>query len=91
MNRPGTTTDISGSQIGIGNTVEKFASKGLGEEFELAHFVGTVNAGLALSRELLKQLPAKSCLAGSRRRADDVKTGTEKLKLVEIIEAGETF
>ena len=90
LNRPGTATDVGGSQVGGRNAVEKFASEGFGEEFKLAHFIGTENAGLALSRKLFEELPGEGGFAGSRSRADNVKPRTEKLKSVEVIKTRAT-
>ena len=90
LNRPRATADIGGSQLGGRNAAEKFTSKGLSEEFKLAHLVGTENAGLALARELFEELPAEGGFAGSGSRADDVKPWTEKLELVKVVEAGAT-
>ena len=90
LNRPSTAANVGGGQFGGRNTAEKFAGDGLGKKFELAHLVRTENTRLSLPRELFEQLPAEGRFAGSRSRADDVKTGTEKLKPVEIVEAGAT-
>ena len=90
LNRPGTTPNVSGSQFGRRNAEEKFTSKGLGEKFKLAHFVGTENARLSLASKLFEKLPTEGSFTGSGRCADDVKTGTEKLELVEIDEARAT-
>ena len=87
LNRPGSATDVGGGQFGGRNAAEKFTSKGLSEEFKLAHLVGTENAGLALSCKLFEQLPAEGRFAGSGSRTDDVKPWIEKLKSVEVIEA----
>ena len=89
LNRPSPTADIGGSQIGGRNTVEKFTGERFGEEFKLTHLVGTENAGLVASRKLFEQLPAEGSFSRRRSCADDVKSRIEKLKLVEIIEAGE--
>ena len=37
-------------------------------------------------RELFKQLPAKSSFPSGRSCADDIKSGTEKLELVDVVE-----
>ena len=91
MDRPSSTADIGGGQFGVGHAAEKFASKRLGEKFKLTHFVGTENAGLAAFGKLFEELPAEGGFSRSRSRADDVKTGIEKLKAVEIVEAGKPF
>ena len=49
------------------------------------------NAGLALPHELFEELPAEGSFSRSGSRVDDVEPRTEKLKLVEIIEAGAAF
>ena len=91
LNRPGSTTNVSGSQFGGRNAAEKFTSKGLGEKFKLAHLVGTENARLSLASKLFEKLPTEGSFTGSGRCADDVKTGTEKLKSVEVIKTGATI
>ena len=91
LNRPGTTPNVSGSQFGRRNAEEKFTSKGLGEKFKLAHFVGTENARLSLASKLFEKLPTEGSFTGGGSCADDIKTRAEELSGVEIVKAGKTF
>ena len=89
LGRPRTAPNISGSKRGLLIFKEKPSSGSFGKKFESTHFVGTVNTVFPAFGKLFEQLPAKGGFTSGRCCADDVKTRTEKLLVVNIFETGE--
>ena len=91
LSRPRAAPNISGSKRGLLIFKEKSPSGSFGKKFDVAHFVGTVNAVFSVFGDLFKKLPTEGSFASGRSRANDVKTRTEKLLLINIFKSGKAI
>ena len=84
--RPSSTTNLGCGDGSFIVVEKKSASGSFSEKFKSRHFIGAKNTRFAVDRELFQKLPAESSFPSGGSCADDVKTRTKKLILVNVEE-----